>query len=151
MSTRLIGWAILSKLLGQANEALRPWKNCRIPVVNDEFVAIFHFEVCICLLDMEAFPSSSSINISRSVVVTSGLIETDKGKGLLFSCDKTVVDCLLTRSTKLGNTLSDKQLCMVAYLLVWVGIRLDDSIYEAHFVSHAWIRSGWSTNSIWEG
>ena len=76
--------------------------------MNNEFVAIFHLEVCIGLLDMEAFPSSSSINISRSGV--SGLIETDEGRGV-FSCDKTVVDSL-TGSTKLGNTMRDKQLCM---------------------------------------
>ena len=60
---------------------------------------------------MDAFQSSLSINISHSSI--SGLIETtDEGKGI-FSCDETVVDCL-TGSTKLGNTVRDKQLYMVA-------------------------------------
>jgi hypothetical protein len=43
-----------------------------------------------------------------------GLIETDKGKGM-FSWDKMVIDCL-TGSTKLGDTMGDKQLRMVACL-----------------------------------
>jgi hypothetical protein len=47
---------------------------------------------------------------SRTV---SGLIETE-GKGI-FSRGKTVIDCL-AGSTKLGDTMRDRQLCMVAYL-----------------------------------
>jgi hypothetical protein len=54
------------------------------------------------------------IGFDRSRTV-SGLIETDEGKGI-FSWDKTVIDCL-AGSTKLGDTMSDRQLCMVAYLL----------------------------------
>ena len=53
------------------------------------------------------------IGFDRSQML-SGLIETDEGKGI-FSWDKTVVDCL-TGSTKLGDIMRDKQLCMVAYL-----------------------------------
>jgi hypothetical protein len=53
------------------------------------------------------------IGFDRSRTVN-GLIETDEGKGI-FSWDKTVIDCL-TGSTKLGDTMGDRQLCMVAYL-----------------------------------
>jgi hypothetical protein len=53
------------------------------------------------------------IGFDRSRAV-SGLIETDKGKGI-FSWDKTVLYCL-AGSTKLGDTMRDRQLCMVAYL-----------------------------------
>jgi hypothetical protein len=34
----------------------------------------------------------------------------------MFSCDKTVIDCLATLLTKLGSTMRDRQLCMVACL-----------------------------------
>jgi hypothetical protein len=53
------------------------------------------------------------IGFDRSRTV-SGLIETDEGKGI-FSWEKTVMDCL-AGSTKLGDTMRDRQLCMVAYL-----------------------------------
>jgi hypothetical protein len=43
-----------------------------------------------------------------------GLVETDEGKGI-FSWDKKVIDCL-SGSTKLGDTMRDRQLFMVAYL-----------------------------------
>jgi hypothetical protein len=42
----------------------------------------------------------------------SGLTETEDGKGM-FSWDKKVVDCL-EGSTKLGDAMRDRQLCMVA-------------------------------------
>jgi hypothetical protein len=48
---------------------------------------------------------------SRTV---SGLFETDEGKGI-FSWEEMVMDCL-AGSTKLGDTMRDRQLCMVAYL-----------------------------------
>jgi hypothetical protein len=54
------------------------------------------------------------IGFDRSLTV-SGLIETDKGKGT-FSWDKMAIDCL-TGSTKLGDTMRDRRLCMVACLL----------------------------------
>jgi hypothetical protein len=53
------------------------------------------------------------IGFDRSGTV-SGLIETEKGTGI-FSWDKTVIDSLAV-STKLGHTMRDRQLCMVAYL-----------------------------------
>jgi hypothetical protein len=53
------------------------------------------------------------IGFDRSRAV-SGLIETDEGKGI-FSWDKRVMDCL-AGSTKLGDRMRDRQLCMVAYL-----------------------------------
>jgi hypothetical protein len=53
------------------------------------------------------------IGFDRSGTV-GGLIETKKGKGI-FSWDKTVID-YLALSTKLGHTMRDRQLCMVAYL-----------------------------------
>jgi hypothetical protein len=52
----------------------------------------------------------------------SGLIETDKGKGMFF-WDKMVIDCL-TGSTKLGDTMGDKQLRMVACLFESLGCDL---------------------------
>jgi hypothetical protein len=61
----------------------------------------------------------------------SGLIETDQGKGT-FSWDKMVVDCL-TGSTKLGDTMRDRQLCVVACLLELGATRLDD-VSEVQFV-----------------
>jgi hypothetical protein len=51
------------------------------------------------------------IDFDRLRTVSAGLIETDEGKGM-FSWDKTVIDCL-AGSTKLGDTMIDKQLCMV--------------------------------------
>ena len=45
----------------------------------------------------------------------SDLIETDNGKGGISSWDKKVIDCL-EGSSKLGDTMRDRQLCMVAYL-----------------------------------
>ena len=53
------------------------------------------------------------IGFDRSRTV-SDLIGTDEDKGL-FSWNKTVVDCLAA-STKLGDTMRDRQLCMVACL-----------------------------------
>jgi hypothetical protein len=52
--------------------------------------------------------------VTLKTLSVSGLIETDKGKGI-FSWEKTVMDCL-AGSTKLGDTMRDRQLCMVAYL-----------------------------------
>jgi hypothetical protein len=43
-----------------------------------------------------------------------GLTETDDGKGT-FSWDDKVIDCL-AGSTKLGDTMRDRQLCVVAHL-----------------------------------
>jgi hypothetical protein len=43
-----------------------------------------------------------------------GLIEMDKGKGIL-SWDKTLIDCL-AGSTTLADKMRDRQLCMVTYL-----------------------------------
>jgi hypothetical protein len=53
------------------------------------------------------------IGFDRSQTV-SGLIDTDDGKGI-FSWDKKVIDSL-QGATKLGDTMRDRQLCMVAYL-----------------------------------
>jgi hypothetical protein len=53
------------------------------------------------------------IGFDRSRMV-SGLIETEEGEGI-FSWNKKVIDCL-AGSTKLGDTMRDRQLCMVAYL-----------------------------------
>ncbi len=53
------------------------------------------------------------ISFDRSGTV-GGLTETDYGKGT-FSWDNKVVDCL-AGSTKLGDTMRDRQLCMVACL-----------------------------------
>jgi hypothetical protein len=53
------------------------------------------------------------IGFDRSRTVA-GLTETDDGKGI-FSWDKKVIDCL-EGSTKLGDTMKNRQLCMVAYL-----------------------------------
>jgi hypothetical protein len=50
-------------------------------------------------------------NHSRAV---GGLVETDEGKGI-FPWDKRVIDCL-SGSTKLGDTMRDRQFFMVAYL-----------------------------------
>jgi hypothetical protein len=47
--------------------------------------------------------------------MVSGLIETDEGKRT-FSWDKMAIDCL-TGSTKLGDMMRDRQLCVVACLL----------------------------------
>jgi hypothetical protein len=52
-----------------------------------------------------------SIGFDRSQAV-SDLIETNEDKGT-FSWNETVIDCLAA-STKLGNTMRDRQLCMVA-------------------------------------
>jgi hypothetical protein len=46
--------------------------------------------------------------------MVSGLIETDEGKGI-FSWDKTVMGCL-AGSTKLGDTMRVRQLCVAAHL-----------------------------------
>ena len=54
------------------------------------------------------------IGFDRCSQTVNGLIEMDEGKGI-FSWDRTVIDCL-PGSTKLGDTMRDKQLCMVAYL-----------------------------------
>ena len=54
------------------------------------------------------------IGFDRSRTV-SDLIETDDGKGGIFSWDKKDIDCL-EGSSKLGDTMRDRQLCMVAYL-----------------------------------
>ena len=84
------------------------------------------------------------IDFDRSKTVSS-LIETDEGKGI-FPWDKTVVDCL-TGSTKLGATMRDKQLYMVASLSE-LGYDLMVFPKRNLFRMHAWIRgSGWS-NSI---
>jgi hypothetical protein len=54
------------------------------------------------------------IGFDRSQARTvAGLVETEKGKGI-FSWDKTVMDSLVG-STRLGETMIDRQLCMVAY------------------------------------
>jgi hypothetical protein len=47
--------------------------------------------------------------------MVSGLIETEEGEGM-FSWHKKVIDCL-AGSTKLCDTMRDRQLCMVACLL----------------------------------
>ena len=54
------------------------------------------------------------IGFDRSRTV-SDLIETDDGKGV-FSWDKKVIDCL-EGSTKLGDTMKNRQARMVASLL----------------------------------
>ncbi len=43
------------------------------------------------------------------------MIETEKGKGI-FSGDKMVIDSY-AGSTRLGDTMRDRQLCMVAYFI----------------------------------
>jgi hypothetical protein len=51
----------------------------------------------------------------NSLWTVSDLIETEKGKGI-FSGDKMVIDSY-AGSTRLGDTMRDRQLCMVAYFI----------------------------------